>query len=679
MRKIIEYVKRMPWPEPAQETLEHSTQPWEMHVNMPVADGERVLLLTCIRNPNYTRYSWSCHEKPTDFRLLVSKKHGDYRIIDRAGKVSTGSERIWGGRNTESEILGMGIRPEEEERIRRFIGEKGERRTRNHQVNNLWDYAVELREAKREERKRSRGEIMVEEVYECPEELPEGFVQYVKREIVDKDNTLIYKKGGKRGLCYQCGARVKLEPGSKRFRNYQYTKCPNCGSECIAILEGGQAWLADNVCETAAFQKKDDGTLFIRIFRIRRDPEGEYKDLRSYLWEFERYAIRGKYTRRWTRERRKNTGWGSLSTVEIIPLDFWETNNQGYINIDRVFSGNMPEVLEGTSLQYVCMKDYITKRRYNPPYYAICAARYPVMEFLYKRGYTKLIEQRVGSMQKRYAKTICWTGESLKSCFKFPVRWLQVLPAKEWDMEMIERCNQLYERNPSAGNGEILINAKYDTNPLQDYKRYAGIEKMVSYLVKQCKEAEKPKRGYETDPVSREIRTYRDYLQECIELKLDLKDKNILFPPSLERAHERTMAQVTYEKNKEEIEAFKAQVEKLMPLSWSDKKRQLSIRPAASHEELKKEGAALNHCVAGYAPRMARGTTAIFLIRRLEEPDKPYYTLELQDKRVVQCRTRSNLSYTQNPEVEAFVNEWMKIKVDKTGKFKKKSEAGTAA
>lgn len=44
------------------------------------------------------------------------------------------------------------------------------------------------------------------------------------------------------------------------------------------------------------------------------------------------------------------------------------------------------------------------------------------------------------------------------------------------------------------------------------------------------------------------------------------------------------------------------------------------------------EGQALHHCVGGYALRMAEGKTAIFFIRLAEEPDRPYYTLELQGK-----------------------------------------------
>jgi len=47
-----------------------------------------------------------------------------------------------------------------------------------------------------------------------------------------------------------------------------------------------------------------------------------------------------------------------------------------------------------------------------------------------------------------------------------------------------------------------------------------------------------------------------------------------------------------------------------------------------------------------------KGETAIFFVRKLEEPDKPYYTLEWKDHKVVQCRGFHNCDMT--PEVKAF-------------------------
>ena len=112
-------------------------------------------------------------------------------------------------------------------------------------------------------------------------------------------------------------------------------------------------------------------------------------------------------------------------------------------------------------------------------------------------------------------------------------------------------------------------------------------------------------------------------------------------------------------------------MEELTKYAWT--KGGLIIRAAQTQEELRDEGAALHHCVAGYAKRMADGETAIFFIRRAEESDAPYYTLELRNKQVIQCRTNHNKSYEQDPAVKAFVDQWLKGVVTKGGVKKKKA------
>ena len=55
-----------------------------------------------------------------------------------------------------------------------------------------------------------KKEIIPDEALElCPEELPDGLISWVRREIIDMDNTLLYKRGNVRGLCYICGKKVK--------------------------------------------------------------------------------------------------------------------------------------------------------------------------------------------------------------------------------------------------------------------------------------------------------------------------------------------------------------------------------------------------------------------------------------------------------------------------------------
>ena len=90
-------------------------------------------------------------------------------------------------------------------------------------------------------------------------------------------------------------------------------------------------------------------------------------------------------------------------------------------------------------------------------------------------------------------------------------------------------------------------------------------------------------------------------------------------------------------------------------------------------EELKKEGEALHHCVGTYMERVRKGETMIFFIRRKEEPEKPYYTLEWHGK-VVQCRGSHNCDMT--PEVKAFVQIFQEKMTEYASEPQKHRKAG---
>ena len=81
------------------------------------------------------------------------------------------------------------------------------------------------------------------------------------------------------------------------------------------------------------------------------------------------------------------------------------------------------------------------------------------------------------------------------------------------------------------------------------------------------------------------------------------------------------------------------------------------IRPAKSTNELMKEGKELCHCVASYAKSVAQGTTNILFIRKIDEPDKPFYTLEFKSGKILQNRGYKNK--LQTPEVLAFEAKWL--------------------
>ena len=70
------------------------------------------------------------------------------------------------------------------------------------------------------------------------------------------------------------------------------------------------------------------------------------------------------------------------------------------------------------------------------------------------------------------------------------------------------------------------------------------------------------------------------------------------------------------------------------------------------------EGKVLDHCVAQYARDHAKALTSIFFVRRLDEKDKPYYTLEWKDGEINQNHGYKNKKQTE--EILAFEREWLK-------------------
>lgn len=72
------------------------------------------------------------------------------------------------------------------------------------------------------------------------------------------------------------------------------------------------------------------------------------------------------------------------------------------------------------------------------------------------------------------------------------------------------------------------------------------------------------------------------------------------------------------------------------------------------------EGASLNHCVGGYLESVASGYKTILFLRKVSDPDKSFYTIEVGDSRIVQIHGNHNRWLGNNPEAIQFVIDWLK-------------------
>lgn len=502
----------------------------------------------------------------------------------------------------------------------------------------------------------------------CPEEIPEGLFEYIRNVVLAEDHVLLYKRGNTRGFCYDCKEEVYAKPWSGKFYQNVNVRCPNCGGLVHCVLETSENFLVENVENVVMAQKGTDGeTVFFRQWRVLRDPAGEWKDLKKWMKETVRYAIRGTCCAKWQKESKYNYYYYACERYDLETWTKWK-GTEIYDNAYYFCPYGIEDVLKGTRMEYANILEHLGRKE-NQIKYLMNFAMYQVMEFLDKAGYSLLVKQKSDRLSKETRYAIRWQRKKLKECFKFPLYWLKLKEPEKYSMEDIQRMNVFHEIRPQATQKEVeqVVNTHIPVDDMKILLRYMNMDKLGKYLERQEK-AEKPV-GY-WGSVSR---LYRDYIEECQTLGLDLNDKQVLFPKNLKQAHERTMAQIKFEKNKADQEKFQKAVKKMERYAWEWKG--LLIRPARTQEELQAEGAALHHCVGGYCKRIADQETMVFFIRKTEELDKPYYTLELQNKLVQQCRTEHNKSYGTEPEVFEFVDQWLKQVVNKGGKKKEDNAA----
>lgn len=645
---------------------EESKVRWKVTVKEPVVDGERLLVVDFLENLSCTAYR---RDMPS-FRIVCAKKSKEVKGINHEGRIQQKvlncfSTPMWW---YNEYVL---ISPREEEALRRFL--KAEK-TENHQMDNLCKWIKQTRQEMKKRSMEKRGELMDEDYRLCPEALPEGLIDYIRREVLPEDRVIIYKRGNVNGICTVCGTQVHAR--GRRFTQSAYATCPNCGARVICVLDDGCAFAANYIENIVAVQKGTDGeTVFFRQWLLHRDNSARWEHIEDFLQETVRYAIRGNKTAKWQKQGKESY----YMRTERYELDEWTRwqDNRIYDGSYFFYPTGIEEALSGTAMQYADLEGYLEERGHNknPIYFLEYHARYPVIEFLWKAGYRNIVHNRIFGMDRENRNAILWERKKLKECFKFPLRILKLMPPEEWSLNDIQRVNDLWEKyGGKVTDTEIrlVLQSKVDIQLWSRATTYANAGRILKYIKNQTdkrKEKNPDKRSISQNDTAQ---AYRDYLQECEQLHLDLHDKEILFPKDLTAAHNRTMEQVKFEKNKADQEKFQKAVEKLEKFAWGE--GEFFIRPAREQMELTAEGKALHHCVGGYIKRMAEGETAIFFLRKVSEPDKPFYTLELQKKRVIQCRTEHNASYDRNPDVKNFVDMWME-KVVKKGGNKKAKEA----
>lgn len=301
-------------------------------------------------------------------------------------------------------------------------------------------------------------------------------------------------------------------------------------------------------------------------------------------------------------------------------------------------------------------------------------AKYPGLEYVAKAGLKELIQRKCFGVYIGFRPS--WNADSIPGLLHLSPQDVDKLKQWEmWDVDHIATYKYLLKtrRKIRKADLEIFSEQFYDAREVKHMEHLTGVVimdpiRMARYLSKQQEKTGVPKWQLK--------QLYQDLLLQSAGLGYDLNDEYYRYPPDLKKAHDRVSVEYREEKKKAERMARREKdakyKEKILPeltaFSYQDDK--YLIWPLESYADFSREGRHNKNCVLSYYDRAVAGESYIFVLRKVEDPETSYITVELSrdKKRLVQCYGTGNS--LPDKEAREWANDWLEKIVKKKEKVR---------
>lgn len=447
------------------------------------------------------------------------------------------------------------------------------------------------------------------------------------------------------------------------------TTCPYCGMGMTTrhitnIPLGGESertWIAV-LCKLTVPGKRD--RLCIVDWMLEKTIDKEARtDYRSHLWSA------------WVVEEKKIVrimGYHRcMSTLQMHAPEQRRSFRDDFRKAQLIYPWD-PEVLIGTTAENSKLELYVDAGGERLVAYLGLYVKKPHVENLLMQGFAPLVKELIDMECDRsvyeasggypkLAEWINWKEKKPAKMLGMTKEQMRIFRTKGWGSRALRiiAWSQAV-KIPVAWPDDVerlRVLGIYESQKIVDGQGRSGFWKTVRYL-------EKGNHDY---------RYLCDYWDMAKRLGMDVDDQQVRWPKNLRAAHDKVMERINEQKDALVSAAFDKRAQELSWLSWEHDG--LLIRPCASMNELRAEGKELHHCVATYDQRYAKGETAIFFIRRVDEPDEPYFTLELGEKDLTVRQNRGLRNCARTEDVEKFEAAWLDWAKNQVKKKKRKVKA----
>ena len=487
--------------------------------------------------------------------------------------------------------------------------------------------------------------------------LPKNWIAWVSKYGI-MEHYIFYKyqkNGATNGYCTYCKKHVPIR--SPKYN--QKGHCNICGQPVTFRSVGKSGRFCTKWYRVYLVQRRKTSGFVIRIFQARTwYKKAGYADCETTCHEEQRrfFSANGKEI--------SNFVYGLFKRREMRWILYWKPWYYTCCGIQ--YKGNVyPYTLSDLSrheLKETGLREYaLRQKKIDPGKYLYLWQTYPVLEQIVKAGLFQLVDDIL-----EYRAT-----DAIKRKGRKPTEFLSVTK-KEFrrlrDMNGGAKELKWLQFEKSSGriikDEEIYWMAKEELEPkdLQFVLDRMSICQVRYYLVKQSEKS--------GDDISHILQVWKDYLSMAGKLRLDVYDSIIYRASDLQRRHSEAVIQM--EEKKKEIrrreleEKYVGFQEQLIALKekYEFSAGEYQIVAPKSIDDILYEGDTLHHCVNktdNYFDRIASKESYILFLRKKENPEVPFYTLEVEPDGIIrQKRAEFDRQNKDIDEVTSFLRLWQK-------------------
>lgn len=486
----------------------------------------------------------------------------------------------------------------------------------------------------------------MEDMREIVKDIPPSDPQMEETIYFDviREGYLLYDDKNHTAACTRCGYQWEIAPGEYAHMSHQRDRCPSCEEELTCLSAGRGRMRFGEYHRVMSFAEKD-GTLWAVL-----------NEVAAVFDNFGRPSLNRKLTALYKLNAEEQRYWKLIEpwsgspyytepkrmTIPSAPGTIYGWSKYD----DHIYAEGFRDMILRSDARYLYEDWMSTDPSLRMVPHIATQLRYHSVEMLRKAGFNSIANIKL----KGYggARCINWRADSLEKILKLPKRWVKHLRECDPSAAELTVFQHMSEEERMAGGWKI---ARDMAHSYRDERRYREVVEEYMPFMKWIKYASKQELRYKGHLLG----DYEDYMRTATKLGMDISKNRVRFPEDLQKAHDEVNKQWQAVKDEEKEKAIAAKSR----LITEYVRKNLMVIAATSQEDLNKESAGLCHCVKTYGDKIARGDCWIFFIRDINNPERPYYTLETTTEgKMVQCRGLHNCSMTE--EVKTFTETFVK-------------------